>query len=107
MKIAFPTAGDNLNSVIEDVFGRAKSFLIFDTETKEIKIIDNTANLSAAHGVGIKSAETVSKAGIDVMVCMNCGPKAQDVLESADVKIIVTDESTISKAIEKHNLNKV
>lgn len=105
MKIAFPTAGSSLDSTIEDVFGRAKGFLIYDTETNEIKTIDNTSNLSAAHGVGMKSAEIISRADINVIVCKNCGPKAKDVLESAGVKIIVTDESSISEAIKKHELS--
>ena len=40
MKIAISTAGHNLDAQVELKFGRANSFLIFDTESETIKLIN-------------------------------------------------------------------
>jgi len=100
MKIAFPTSGKNIEAQLADVFGRAPGFLVYDTEKKTCDVIDNTKNLIAEHGVGMKSAELVTGSGANVIITKNCGPKAQDVFDSAGVKVVLTEESSISVALD-------
>ncbi len=100
MKIAFPTSGKNIEAEMADVFGRALSFLVYDTEEKTCDIIDNTKNLSAEHGVGMKSAELIASSGANVIITKNCGPKAQEVFDSTGVKVVLTEESIISVALD-------
>ena len=45
MKIAVSSEGTSLDSQVDIRFGRAKYFLIVDSETMEVKPIENTQNL--------------------------------------------------------------
>jgi len=79
-------------------FGRAALFLIFDTDTKNYVLINNM-NGSAAQGAGIKSAETIIKAGATILVTGDCGPKAFNVLKQANVKIYTAKSMTVIEAL--------
>ncbi len=101
MKIAFSTSGTDLNADLDSRFGRAPRFLIYDTDTAIIHVIDNQQNLNAAQGAGIQSAETVVRSGVAVLITGHCGPKAFRVLRSAGVQIYTTTATTISDALEQ------
>ncbi|MEZ4813277.1 MAG: NifB/NifX family molybdenum-iron cluster-binding protein [Caldisericia bacterium] len=68
MRIAFPTKGKTINDDLDEVFGRAEGFLIFDTESKNVELIDNSKNIVHEHGVGIKSAELILSYKVDLIV---------------------------------------
>ncbi len=102
MRIAFPTKGKTINDDMEDVFGRAEGFLIFDTETKKVEVIDNSKNIVHEHGVGIKSAELILSYKVDLVVSKNFGPKAKDVFDASSVKTFVTQKKTISEALTEY-----
>jgi len=100
MKIAFTTAGSDLNSDIDTRFGRAPKFLIFDTESRSFELIDNTQNLNAAQGAGIQSAETIVGSGANAVVTGHCGPKAFRALSAAKVAIYNTEIKNIGEALK-------
>jgi len=66
MKIAVTSRGKKLEDPLDPRFGRAVSFLVFDTETNDFQVVDNTPNLNAAQGAGIQvivgPEETVQEA---------------------------------------------
>lgn len=103
MKIAVPTNGDNLNSKISKSFGRAKRFLVVDSETVEFEIIENTQNLQAEQGAGIQSAQSAIKAGGDTIITLHCGPKAYRVLTESGARVIAGNEGSIRQNIEWFN----
>jgi predicted Fe-Mo cluster-binding NifX family protein len=98
MKIAFAVSGNDLSSTIDDKFGRAPRFLIYDTDSRNFRIIPNAA-LTEGHGAGIRAAETVIKAGAEAVVAGECGPKATDVLTKAGVKIYPTKSADVRHAL--------
>ena len=49
MKIAFTSKGKTLQSEVDARFGRCPFFVIYDTETKEIEVIDNQDVDKEAH----------------------------------------------------------
>lgn len=100
MKIAFTTAGSDLNGEVDPRFGRAPRFLIFDTESRSFEVIDNTQNLNAPQGAGIQSAETIVRSGADAVVTGHCGPKAFRALSAAKVAIYNTDIKNIGVALQ-------
>ena len=57
MKIAITTSGDSLDAAVDPRFGRAKAFILYDTETDEWSVLDNAQNLNAAQGAGIQAAQ--------------------------------------------------
>ena len=47
MKIAITTSGDGLDSQVDPRFGRAKAFIIYDTESGEWSLLDNAQKIGA------------------------------------------------------------
>jgi hypothetical protein len=63
MKIAITTSGIDLDAPVDPRFGRAKSFIIYDTDSGQWSVLDNAQNLNAAQGAGIQAATAVVKDG--------------------------------------------
>lgn len=100
MKIAIAAAEKDLNKEINQTFGRAPMFAIYDTETKESVFLANEA-LSAAGGAGIKSSQFLVDKGVDVVICYRLGENAVKVLEGAGIKLYSAVDKSI---IENVNL---
>jgi predicted Fe-Mo cluster-binding NifX family protein len=98
MKIAFAISGKDLSSPIDEKFGRAPRFLVFDGEKKNFAVIENPA-AQEAQGAGIKAAEAVIRAGAKAVVAGECGPKATDVLNAAGVKIFPAKPADVKQAL--------
>jgi predicted Fe-Mo cluster-binding NifX family protein len=101
MKIAISAAGRNPDSPMDARFGRAGYFQIFDAETGEYKVIDNTSGRDAMQGAGVQSGELVAGMGVSVLITGHCGPKAFMVLSQAGVKVMLCSGGTVENAIEK------
>ena len=101
MKIVITSSGKTLESAVDPRFGRAAYFIEYDTETEKFAVHDNICNLNAAQGAGIQSAQNVAKLGAEWLLTGHCGPKAFQVLNTAEIKIAVGVKGTVSEAIEK------
>jgi predicted DNA-binding protein (UPF0251 family)/predicted Fe-Mo cluster-binding NifX family protein len=88
MKLVFASTGQNLESELDQRFGRCSYFVCYDTESGQVTDVPNTQNLNAAQGAGIQAATTVAECGADYAFCGHCGPKAFRVLQAAGVKVI-------------------
>ena len=101
MKIAITTGGDSIKAEIESRFGRSPKFLIYDTESGESFVIDNTQNLNAAQGAGIQSAQNVAKTGAEAVITGHCGPKAFTLLQKAKIAVYHSPACRIEEALER------
>jgi predicted Fe-Mo cluster-binding NifX family protein len=101
MKVAFTTSGDSLDAPLDTRFGRAQRFLVYDLESNDFAVVDNTQSLNAAQGAGIQAAETVIRAGAGSVVSGHCGPKAFRVLAAAGVDMFTTDAATVADALAR------
>lgn len=99
--IAFTTSGQDLAAALDPRFGRAANFLIYDTDQKIPRIIENQQGRSAAQGAGIQAAETIVRAGVDTLVTGHCGPKAFKVLDAAGVKVFNCNAATVAEALQE------
>lgn len=98
MKIVFTLAGNGPEQTMDRRFGRAPGFLLHDTETGERQFVANDG-IEAAHGAGIKAAETIANLGAQVLVTGDCGVKAMHVLRQAGIKVYSTDAATADEAL--------
>jgi predicted Fe-Mo cluster-binding NifX family protein len=90
MKIALTSHGDSLDVVLDARFGRAAKFLLWDSSTQAVRVVDNQQSLDAPQGAGIQAAMTVVEQGADAVITGHCGPKAFRVLQEAGVKVYLT-----------------
>lgn len=107
MKIAIPIDGNNLDSMINNSFGRTKKFIIVDDSNMISEIIDNEQNLQASQGAGIQSAQNVVKSGVEVVITLHCGPKAFKVLSGSEVKVCFGQKGTIKENVEAFKENRL
>ena len=100
MKIAITTSGDSLDAAVDPRFGRAKAFILYDTETDEWSVLDNAQNLNAAQGAGIQSATAVVNAGAEAVLTGNCGPRGFATLQAAKVAVYPGASGTVQQAVD-------
>ena len=83
MKIVVTASGRTLADAMDTRFGRARYFLLVDSDTGTVAAHDNAQNLNAVQGAGIQAAEAVARLGAEAVVTGNVGPKAFRTLAAA------------------------
>ena len=101
MKVAVTSQGPDLESQVDARFGRAKYFIVVDTDTGQSRAEDNTQNLNAVHGAGIQAARKVVEQGVEAVVTGNVGPKAFSALQAANVEVHVGASGSVGNAVEQ------
>jgi predicted Fe-Mo cluster-binding NifX family protein len=100
MKIAVSTNGKDLESTIDERFGRCRYFLIIETDNMRYEVVENThAGLST--GAGIQAAGLVGSKGVEAVITGNCGPKAMRVFDATDIKLILGQHGVVKDAVER------
>ena len=102
MKIVITTSGNDLDSPLDNRFGRAEKFMMYDLESGSFEVVDNRQSLNAAQGAGIQAAETVARLGAKSLITGHCGPKAFRVLAAAGIRIYNCEARTVAEAIEQY-----
>lgn len=102
MKIAITAGDDHLDAPMDPRFGRAPKFLIYDTETQEVTVVDNEQNVQAAQGAGIHAAQNLAATGARILITGNVGPKAFAVLNQAQVEILLGNFTTAREALDAY-----
>jgi predicted Fe-Mo cluster-binding NifX family protein len=107
MKIIVTAKGETLAAPVDQRFGRAAKFVVYDTETKVSEAVDNSQSLEAAQGAGIQAAETVSRLGAECLLTGHCGPKAFRALTAAGIRIYNGASGTVGEAIASFETGKL
>jgi len=100
MKIVVTAQGPTADSPVDPRFGRARYFMVFDTETGAFTAHDNVQNPNAAQGAGIQAAQAVVELGAQAVLTGNVGPKAFATLQAGSVTIYPGASGTVRKALE-------
>jgi len=101
VKVVVTSQGADLNSPVDSRFGRARNFIVVDTETGEFHAVDNEQNLNAVQGAGIQAAQQVAAESVEALLTGHCGPKAFQVLSAGGIKVFNGAEGTVANAIER------
>ncbi len=99
MKVAVTAQGSGLDSPVEARFGRARGFVMFDTEGEGVEYLENSVSLSSAQGAGIQAAKRVIDGGAAALVAPNVGPKAFGVLSASGVEVYACDAEAVVKDV--------
>ena len=101
MKVVVTAQGSNLDSPVDPRFGRARYFLLIDTDTGQFTAHDNVQNLNAPQGAGIQAAQTVAQLGAEAVLTGNVGPKAFATLQAGQIAIHPGATGTVRQALEE------
>lgn len=107
MKIAVTSKGKELDSPVDPRFGRAAYILIVDTDSLEVDVLDNSANINAFKGAGIQAAVMVGKKGAKALLTGFCGPNAFKALNAGGIKVGNDLSGTVRDAVKAFNDGKV
>jgi len=107
MKIAVPTNGESTKDQISKSFGRAKNFIIVDSDSMDFDILANTQNVDSAQGAGIQAAQMIIKAGADILITLNCGPKAYKVLSTSGMLVYTGVDENILQNVSEYKASKL
>ena len=107
MKIAVTAQGNNLDAKVDPRFGRAKFFIVLDSQNGGFEVKDNSVNLNAAQGAGIQSGRNVVELGVQCVITGNVGPKAFSVLQANGIKIYIAPDCTVKEAVEQFKAGKL
>lgn len=100
MKIAVTAKGKTLDDQVDPRFGRCPFFLVVDTETLDVEVIENP-NVALGGGSGIQSAQLMAEHDVKVMLTGNCGPNAYQTLNAAEIEVVVGAAGKIRDAVEQ------
>jgi predicted Fe-Mo cluster-binding NifX family protein len=107
MKIAITSTGNSLDNEIDPRFGRAAFFIIYDTETKQVRFLENSQSLNTPAGAGIQAAQKIIDAGAQALLTGHCGPNAFRALDAAGVTIYINVSGLVQDAIQDFNKGKL
>ncbi len=102
MKIAFATSGQDLAAPLDERFGRAAAFLVYDLDQDTFTVVGNRLAHDAAQGAGVQAAEQVARSGASALVAGHCGPKAMRVLRAAGVSVYTAPAISIADALARY-----
>lgn len=102
MKLCVSSFGKELNSKVDERFGRAAYFIFIDTETGEIEAKSNTSQ-SSGRGAGIGTAQIVSDKRVDALLTGVVGPNAFKALKASGIRIYegASSSETVREALER------
>jgi len=99
MKIALSCVGKEINDNLDSRFGRCSYFLIYDSEQKQVQVIDNKGQ-SAGGGAGISAAQQIIDNGVQAVVTGNMGPNAYNLMNSSGIKVYRCTPVSCREAID-------
>jgi len=102
MKIAFATDRNSLENEVALHFGRAKNFLIYDTEKKSFKVFENP-EISGKE----LPPDFLYRKGVDVVVAFSLGSKACEKFRNYGIKVYKAIEGTILDNLQKFEENEL
>ena len=109
MRIAIASTGRELDSPIDQHFGRCAYFLIVEINGEDIKLVkvmENTA-MHQRGGAGITAAQLVGNEKVDAVVAGAFGPRAFDVLSQIGTHLFVGAEGTVRQNAELFSQGKL
>lgn len=100
MKIVVTSLGETLDSPVDQRFGRARYFVLYDSESGEWSAHDNKQNLGAAQGAGIQAGQKVVELGAEAVLTGHCGPKAFATLRAGGIAVYPGASGTVNETLK-------
>ena len=105
MKIAVPTNGKlGLKNAVGEHFGRVETYTLFDTESKEVEIIDNTSHHMGGMGY---PPELLAEKKVDILLCSGLGKRAIDMFSERKIDVFCGAKGTVEDALNQWKNNEL
>jgi predicted Fe-Mo cluster-binding NifX family protein len=95
MKICIPSRGPDAGDLVDERFGRAPFFIIYDTGSEKTEPHKNTAAESMG-GVGPKAAQFLMNHAVNVLLAERVGGNAVEALKAGGIRVFLVEEKGIT-----------
>jgi len=89
--IAVAVNNDNVDTGINDCFGKCEYFFIFDKEKKEFKFLENPAKY-LKNKKGLKAAAFLIKNGVITVISGNFGVSVKKLFDKNGVQMVIVSD---------------
>ncbi len=100
MKIAISAVEPRVESEVDVRFGRARAFMVYDTDADSWEPVENSMRANAAQGAGIQTSETLARQGVNTVLTGHCGPNAFRTLAAAGIALYTGASGTVSETLK-------
>ena len=98
MKLCIPSLGERgLDEQVGEHFGRVPFYTLYDTNSKEVELLENTSTHMGGAGY---PTELIAKAGANTMICGGLGGRAIQMFEEMGIMVYVGARGTVKEAIQ-------
>lgn len=100
MKLCFPTNGyAGIYESIGEHFGRTPTYTIYDIESNNIKIVDNSSEHMG--GIGYPP-EIMKKEKVDILICKGLGKRALGMFVDYGIDVYIGATGTVERSISDY-----
>lgn len=86
MIVAIPVVNKDIESEIDDRFGRGEYFLVYNMESEEIEYLENIYK-DEVTGAGQKVVKMLYDRGVKCLITPELGPKAKEALKAFEMVV--------------------
>ena len=101
MKICITSQGENLESQVDQRFGRCQYFIFINTENLDFEAVKNP-NIESMGGAGVQSGQLVAEKGAKTILTGNVGPNAFQTLKAAGIEVCIGVSGIVRESVEKY-----
>ena len=98
MIIAISTNMNDLDQPVSENFGRSQWFCLYDTDTENMKFIENIAG-SAKQNAGVKTINFLLEQNVDTVISGRFGTITMVLLREKNIQIIIPQRTKILSEI--------
>ncbi len=101
MRILITAKGNTPDSQIDERFGRAEYFLIYDDQKAEYEMLENVGKLENS-GAGVRASQFVIDQKVDALITGALGPKAFMIIDEVEMKAYKNHEGTVEEILSAY-----
>jgi predicted Fe-Mo cluster-binding NifX family protein len=99
MKLAVTARGSDLGAELDPRFGRARFFILIDTDNNLFTAHDNRRNVDVVGRAGVRAARDIVRLGVDALVTEKVGPRTFMALQAGDIDVYVGASGHVTDAV--------
>lgn len=98
MKVAVTAQGPDLQSALDERFGRCRYVIVADDSGQIIKSVANPG-LDDPSGAGVGMAQFLADQGVSAVITGRVGPKAERALNAAHISVYLAPPGAVGDAL--------
>jgi len=106
MKIAITSQGDNLDSLVDQRFGRCPYLILVETDAMQVEAVANPY-ADEGGGVGSRLAALVADRGVQEVLTGTVGPNARQALDAAGVGAMLDCKGTVREVLDAYQAGRL